>query len=165
MCRVLVRAVLLCLAVAVTRASAEDRRVVIYDGTAHEVRSSTEPSKDLWVTMEDLKSATRYVVKPQGVCRDDLCYPLPKARKAEFIARRGAASWFNLSEFARLINQPIAADEKHQVWYFGPRSQDINSHLLSLEAPGFSLPDINGKLHSLSDFQGKKVLLLTWASW
>jgi peroxiredoxin len=37
--------------------------------------------------------------------------------------------------------------------------------LSSLAAPDFTLPDMNGKLHSLSDFRGKKVLLLTWASW
>ena len=28
-----------------------------------------------------------------------------------------------------------------------------------------TLPDITGKLHSLSDFRGKKVFLATWASW
>ncbi len=28
----------------------------------------------------DLKRATRFEVKPQGVCRDELCFPLPKAR-------------------------------------------------------------------------------------
>ena len=157
-------AVLFLLAAA-REASAENRRLVIFDGAAHEVRSPAEPSKDLWVTMDDLKIATRYVVKPQGVCRDELCFPLPKQRKAEFVSKRGAVTWFNLSEFARLIKQPVAFDEKHEIWYFGARSQEINSQLSSLEAPAFSLPDLNGKLHSLSDFRGKKVLLLTWASW
>ena len=38
-------------------------------------------------------------------------------------------------------------------------------YLTTLEAPDFRLPDMNGKLHALSDFRGKKVLLLTWASW
>ncbi|MBI3853814.1 MAG: redoxin domain-containing protein [Verrucomicrobia bacterium] len=32
-------------------------------------------------------------------------------------------------------------------------------------APDFTLPDLKGKAHSLSDFRGKKVLLITWASW
>jgi len=27
------------------------------------------------------------------------------------------------------------------------------------------LPDFNGKLHSLTDFRRKRVLLITWASW
>jgi peroxiredoxin len=37
--------------------------------------------------------------------------------------------------------------------------------MLSLEAPDFTLPDVSGTPHSLSDYRGKKVLLATWASW
>jgi len=156
----------LCLFVAASsRAAENNRRVVIYDGVATEISASPEASKDLWVTMPDLKRATRFVVKPQGVCRDQLCFPLPKARKADFVAKRGAATWFNLSEFARLLKQPITMDDKHGVWFIGPRPDEQNSFLESLDAPNFTLPDMNGKPHSLTDFRGKKVLLLTWASW
>jgi hypothetical protein len=141
------------------------RRVVIFDGVATEVTVAAEQSKDLWVTMKDLTRATKFVVKPQGVCRDELCFPIPKNRKTEFISKRGSATWFNLSEFARLLKQPVAMDEKNGVWYFGPRPDDQNSYLESLEAPNFTLPDMNGRMRSLSDFRGKKVLLITWASW
>jgi hypothetical protein len=68
-----------------------------------------------------------------------------------------------LSEFARLLRQPVAREA--EVWYFGPRAEEQNSFTKSLVAPDFKLPDMNGKLHSLRDFRGKKVLLLTWASW
>ena len=165
MMRVGLLLVLLCLTVPAVAAADQGRRVVIYDGIATEVSAPTEAANDLWGTMADLKRATRFVVKPQGVCRDSLCFPLPKARKSEFVAKKGAATWFNLSAFARLIKQPTAADEKHAVWYFGPRSQETETPLTSLEAPNFTLPDLNGKQHSLADFRGKKVLLLTWASW
>ena len=32
-------------------------------------------------------------------------------------------------------------------------------------APDFTLPDSTGRMHRLSDHRGKKVLLVTWASW
>jgi peroxiredoxin len=32
-------------------------------------------------------------------------------------------------------------------------------------APDFTLPDLDGRMHSLSDYRGKKVFLLAWASW
>ena len=32
-------------------------------------------------------------------------------------------------------------------------------------APDFELPDLAGVRRKLSDFRGKKVLLITWASW
>ena len=34
-----------------------------------------------------------------------------------------------------------------------------------LTAPDFSLPDLEGREHSLSDYRGNKVFLATWASW
>ena len=146
-------------------AADQNTRVVIYDSVATEVSAAPAPSGDLWITTGDLMRATRFVIKPQGVCRDELCFPLPKSRKAEFVSKKGAVTWFNLSEFAKLIKQPVVADQKNGVWYFGARNAEQNGYLTSLEAPNFTLPDLGGKLHSLTDFRGKKVLLVTWASW
>ena len=151
--------------VVAARASNQNTRVVIYDGLATEVTAAPGSSTDLWITTNDLVRATRFVIKPQGVCRDELCFPLPKNRKADFISKKGSTAWFNLSEFARLIKQPFAQDEKNGVWYFGPQAREQNGYLVSLEAPNFTLPDLNGRAHSLTDFRGKKVLLITWASW
>jgi len=39
------------------------------------------------------------------------------------------------------------------------------SFLRGGEAPDFELMGRDGELVRLSDFRGKKVLLLTWASW
>jgi hypothetical protein len=151
--------------VVVARPAVQNGRVVVYDGVTTEVSSAPESSSDLWITTGDLARATRFVIKPQGVCRDELCFPLPKSRKAEFVSKKGATTWFNLSEFARLTKQPFVTDQKNGVWYFGARASEQNGYLASLEAPNFTLPDLNGKLHSLADFRGKKVLLVTWASW
>jgi len=148
-----------------TNAADNARSVVIYDGKPTDVSAPAEPSKDLWITMDDLKRATGFVVKPQGVCRDELCFPLPAKRKDEFVARKGKDTWFNLTAFAALVKQPIARDEKNGTWYFGKREDERGTYLASLEAPNFTLPDINGKMHSLTDYRGKKVLLITWASW
>jgi hypothetical protein len=152
-------------AVATAQATEQDKHIVIYDDVATEVAVAPNPSTDLWITTADLLRATRFVIKPQGVCRDELCFPLPRNRKSEFMARKGETTWFNLSAFARLIKQPFATDQKNGVWYFGSRAVEQNQYLASLEAPNFTLPDLSGKLHSLSDFRGKKVLLVTWASW
>ena len=157
-------AILIALVVAV-QATELDSRVIIYDGTATTVSAAELSPAALWITTGDLVRATRFVIKPQGVCRDELCFPLPKARKAEFIAKKGPVTWFNLSEFARLAKQPFAVDRKNGVWYFGALAAEQNGSLASLEAPNFTLPDLNGKMHSLRDFRGKKVLLVTWASW
>ena len=64
-----------------------------------------------------------------------------------------------------MLGLPAAHDGKNAVWYFDPLSEDQDGYLKSLLAPDFKLPDVDGKLHSLSEFRGKKVLLITWASW
>lgn len=164
-------ATLVCLMVSGTLSAAErGRRTIIYDGVITEVAAPPASlpapnSADLWVTLSDLTRATRFEVKPKGVCRDELCLPISKARRSAFFTTRSKVTWFNLSEFAQLVRQPSAYDVKHGVWYFGPRTEVQNGYLASLEAPAFTLPDISGKMHSLADFRGKKVLLITWASW
>ena len=164
MFRCLVTAAVLIGSLAIGSAAEIKTCTVIYDGAAKTVAASPA-SDNLWITTKDLTSITRFVIKPRGVCRDQLCFPLPKARKSGFVAPWGGAMWFNLSEFARLIKQPFAFDEKNSVWYFGERSDQQNGYLVSLDAPDLTLPDMQGKRHSLTDFRGKKVLLVTWASW
>ena len=165
MIRYLVLLAIFTTGVGIVRAADQNSRFVIYDGVATQVSESPNSSNDLWITTNDLARATRFVIKPQGVCRDELCFPLPKKRLAEFVSKKDATTWFNLTEFARLIKQSFVVDQKNGVWYFGARESEQNSYINSLEAPSFTLPDLNGKLHSLADFRGKKVLLVTWASW
>jgi hypothetical protein len=142
----------------------ELRTTIVYDDAATELTSAREDAGQLWITTADLKRATRFEVKPQGVCRDELCFPLPKARQQEFVHKDGDGNWFNMTAFAALVHQPVAHDATLGTWYFGLRS-DQRRQLSSLQAPDFTLPDLQGKAHRLSDFRGKKILLVTWASW
>jgi hypothetical protein len=137
---------------------------IIYDDRATEITAADEDSGQLWITTADFKRATRFELKPQGVCRDELCFPVPKSRKQEFVRKGAGITWFNLLAFAQLVQQPVAHDEALSTWYFGLRS-DQRQGLTSFQAPDFTLPDLQGKTHALSDFRGKKVLLVTWASW
>ena len=144
--------------------SRETRVTIVYDDRASEINAANEDAGQLWITTFDLKRATSFELKPQGVCRDELCFPVPKSRSQEFVRQNAGKTWFNLVAFARLVQQPIAHDEGLAIWYFGLRA-DQRQVLSSLKAPDFTLPDMNGKARSLSDFRGKKVLLVTWASW
>jgi hypothetical protein len=160
---------LILLLATVPAAAKELRTTIVYDDAAIDLTAAREDAGQLWITTADLKRATRFEVKPQGVCRDELCFPLPKARRETFIHKDASGSrlrqsWFNMTAFANLVHQPVAHDAALATWYFGLRS-DQRQQLSSLQAPDFTLPDLQGKLHRLSDFRGKKILLVTWASW
>jgi len=115
----------------------------------------------LWLSAEDFKRVAGFERKPEGFCKGEQCYPVPPARKADFenIGR------YNLAALAELIGQPMVADESHQMWCFGEAAENRKRALTSLEAPDFSLPDLEGRVHSLSEHRGKKILLVSWASW
>jgi hypothetical protein len=149
---------------ALSSTAKELRTTIVYDDAAIDLASAREDAGQLWITTADLKRATRFEVKPQGVCRDELCFPLPKAKQETFIHKDAGKTWFNMTAFAELVHQPVAHDATLATWYFGLRS-DQRQQLSSLQAPDFTLPDLHGKLHRLSDFRGKKILLVTWASW
>jgi peroxiredoxin len=118
---------------------------------------------DLWLPIERLEETTGLVVKPEGICFDDQCIPLPAHRAHDFF--RDDATKFNLTAFARLLDQPVLHDSEHSVWLVGEAGGVRRDTLTSLEAPDFTLPDQHGNLHSLSDYRGKKVFLVSWASW
>ena len=147
------------------RGADQQKQVIIFDGKTTQLSSFEVRPAGLWLSTKDLQQATGFEIKPQGVCRDELCFPIPAKRKAEFVNKRGSVTWFNLTAFASLTHQAVARDEKNGVWYFGPRGQAHESYLESMDAPDFTLADQDGKMHSLSQYRGTKVLLLTWASW
>ena len=115
----------------------------------------------LWLSASDFKKVSGFERKPEGFCKGDLCYPIPPARAAEFESAGG----YNLAALAGLIGQPVVVDDAHRVWCFGEASENRKRALTSLEAPDFALPDLDGKMHSLSQHRGKKILLVSWASW
>jgi AhpC/TSA family len=115
----------------------------------------------LWLSRADLKRVAGWEFKPQGFCKGDVCVPVPEPRKSEFVAR----DLYNLAALANLLGQPVVTDAEHHASCFGEAASERKRVLTSLEAPDFSLPDLDGKMHSLSDYRGKKVFVVSWASW
>jgi hypothetical protein len=138
---------------------------IIYGGTATDAGGAVTDGEALWLPPADLRAATGWELKPEGMCREEVCIPIPEARAVEFLKPRGAETLVNLTAFADYAGHPYARDDAQTVWSFGEPAQDVRAQLLSLEAPDFTLPGYHGGTHSLRDQRGKKVLLLLWASW
>ena len=111
----------------------------------------------LWIRKNNLPRINEFELKPEGACRADVCIPVPST-----IIR---GDQFDLTAFARRAGQSVSCGSRR------PRLElrrDARRPWLlpqSRVAPQITVPDRTGTLVRLSQFRGKKVLLVTWASW
>lgn len=128
---------------------------VLYDDHAISIDKTRPDARELWVPAADLPRINRFEVKPQGACRADMCIPLSKDLRS--------GEWFNLTGFARKLHQAYVHEAS--AWSFGEIPLVRGDFYRTRVAPDFAVPDRTGRVVHLSDFRGKKVLVVTWASW
>jgi hypothetical protein len=111
----------------------------------------------LWLSAADAEKTTGWTLKPEGMCQADICVPLPAS------AVKGAS--LDVAAFWQTLGAPVVHDDAKQVWSLGLGADQRNAALGGANAPDFTLPDLAGTPHTLSQLRGKKVFLATWASW
>ena len=132
---------------------------VLYDSRAVALtRIDTDASGALWVQKSDLPRINGFELKPQGACRADICIPIPRAMM------RG--DLFNLTAFAQRVGQKFIADPRRPACGASARFRSCRARISNRASRRMStVPDRKGRPVRLSQFRGKKVLLVTWASW
>ena len=127
----------------------------------HQVEGGLVRGDHLWLSEAALKDVTGFELKPEGLCLEEICIPVPQDGSWE--QERGGETFIDLSAMAAVMDQPLIR-EGDGLWSLG-NAPVLRMGLESGLAPDFELPDQAGQRVRLSDFRGKKVLLLTWASW
>ncbi len=112
-----------------------------------------------YVTSTDVEKVLGWQVKLEGLCRGDVCIPIDDG-----IVSQDDNS-LNLKDVAALAGRPsLSAPEAGIITIGQPhavRSKALKDHI----APDFKLPDISGVDRALSDWSGKKRLLVAFSSW
>lgn len=134
---------------------------VITETGPTEIGGAEASGDDLWLPAADLPAATGWSLRDEGFCRGDVCVPLPPRREEELV--RGDA--VNAAAFWRHLGGPTLHDAAGDVWMLGEPAASRAAALAALQAPDFTLPDLEGKSHALREYRGRKVLLVSWASW
>jgi hypothetical protein len=107
----------------------------------------------LRVSREDLKQATGWELKPEGLCKGPVCVPW-KSDDPDAIDVRSVAG---------ALGRAFVLDEAGGVAAIAgdPMSSGQRASIDELE-----LPDVRtGETVRMSDFAGRKRLLIAWASW
>jgi hypothetical protein len=131
--------------------------VITYGETEVEVGGGRWREGDLWLPLDELPGTVGWEVTPEGVCAGEACVPLPPD------VTLSDDTHFNLSAFARHIGLTEVADSGREIAAYVVPGEGLGSG--SVMAPDFTLPDLDGISHSLSDYRGRKVLLVTWGSY
>jgi len=108
---------------------------------------------------EAVEQRLGFTLKPEGLCRGPLCIPVRD--RAALASDRGV----DLAAFARALDRPLALDIAERAAALGTSAAERSARLATLEAPDFTLPDLHGRMHTLSAHRGKKALLIVYASW
>jgi hypothetical protein len=106
-----------------------------------------------------LRESLGWELKPEGLCRGEVCIPVQD--REGLVHEEGV----DLAAFAGILGRPVVIDTAQSVAGLGTAAASQAAAMATLEAPDFELPDLAGRLHTLSEHRGKKVLLIAYASW
>ena len=124
----------------------------------HDVAARVEGGR-LLLSAEALRDALGWELHEGTLCNDAMCVPLPAG------SRLGDDGVFDLAEVAATLGRPLALDVDAGAAFLGVSADERAQTLGSLMAPDFTLPDLAGQPHTLSEYRGKKILMVAWASW
>ena len=124
-----------------------------HDGRAHHVSAD-----GLVVDPAGFTAATGWELKPEGLCRGEVCVPV-RDRAVEVDGGR-----IDLEAFADAVGDVLAADVDEGVAALVPGPTARAAEVADGKAPVVELPDLEGNSVRFPR-PGRKTLLLAWASW
>jgi hypothetical protein len=111
------------------------------------------------VEMDVLPSAIGWELKPEGLCYGDVCVPVPNREQLV------VGDALDLAAVADALGRPFVIDTDVLVAAMALPSEERRRALRDHVAPPFTLPDLDGRMHSLEEWHGRKKLLVAFSSW
>jgi hypothetical protein len=111
------------------------------------------------VPRDGLADALGWTLKPEGLCRDDVCVPV-RDRDALVAGER-----VDVVAAAAALGRPTVVDADLGIVAVALDRERRATALQSLVAPDVTLHDLDGVPHALSQWRGQKRLLHAFSSW
>ena len=106
-----------------------------------------------------LSEAIGWDLKPSGLCQGDVCVPV-----RDMDALR-VGELLDVVAVADAVRQSSVVDPDAGIMAVALSAELRRRALRDLDAPDVTLPDLDDAPHSLSDWSGRKRLLVTFSSW
>jgi hypothetical protein len=124
----------------------------------HEVGAVARPAT-LLLDATTLRDVTGWELKPEGLCRDDVCVPT-RGRADVHVDGR-----VDLRVVTELLGRPLAIDADTAVAAIGESAATRAAQLAEGRIDDVVLHDVDGRPFSWPALGRKKKVLVTWASW
>jgi hypothetical protein len=111
------------------------------------------------VAPAQLPGALGWELKPEGLCRGDVCVPVRDP--AELLVGNA----LDLERVGAALGRPVVVDADARLAAVALDGEARRRALTELVAPSFELADLDGKLHALEEWHDRKKLLVAFASW
>ena len=132
---------------------------IITERVAH-VGALADPGRETFlVDPADLPEAMGWELKASGLCRGDVCVPV-RDLDALHVGDR-----LDVAAVAAAVGQPSVVDVAAGIMAVALPAELRRRALSDLDAPDFTLPDLDGRPCSLAKWTGRKKLLVTFSSW
>jgi len=132
----------------------------IVTDTGERTVDATRVGASITLAPAALPAATGWEVKPEGLCRDEVCVP---ARDREALLVGGRV---DMAAFAHTLRAPFVVDEEVDIGVLGASATDRAAEREGMRvAPDVALLDLDGHVHHWAELGRKKKLLTAWASW
>src|SRR5437016_13423753 len=89
----------------------------------------------LWLSPADLERVTGFELKPEGLCRGEVCVPIPPGEAEQWV--EGGA--VNLAAFWRYRGGHLVRDASGDAWSLTEPATDIAAAIEGQQAPDFPL--------------------------
>ena len=106
-----------------------------------------------------LTTIVGWELKPEGLCRDEACVPLPDRSAIEH------ADGVDLTAVADALGRPVLVDFEARMVAVGVPASYRQQALVGRKAPDATLLDLEGTQRRLSEWSGTRRLLVAFASW
>ncbi len=106
-----------------------------------------------------LPDALGWELKPHGLCQASTCVPVVDPDSLR------VGEQLDLTAVATALGRPVVVDVDAGLMAVALSAELRRQALEDLRAPDFELPDVDGSLHQLQEWAGKKKALVTFSSW
>ena len=135
-------------------------QVLLWEGDVHLLSTPAGSTSASVISADALAVATGWDLRPEGLCHGDVCVPV-----RDRAAAVPAEGMIDLAVVAPLLDRPVVVDADAGVVAVGAARAERRRALVDRQAPGFTLPGLDGADHSLAELQGRATVLVTFSSW